>query len=219
MFTGLVQAIGRVSKLETISGDRRVTIESAEILDTVVLGDSIATNGVCLTVTQLLSSGFVADVSRESLSKSTLGFLKVNDAVHLERALTLASPLGGHLVSGHIDGVARVQSIQQDARSWRINLAAPSELSKYIAIKGSVCIDGVSLTINSVEGGSFSLNIVPHTAENTLLSNYVAGTLVNMEVDLIARYAERLLQYSSADGPDKSGVNRTFLNQHGYGSD
>ena len=160
------------------------------------LGDSIAVSGVCLTVTERTAVGFWADVSNETLSRTTLGELEPGSRVNLERALTLATPLGGHLVSGHVDGTGRVRERVDDARSVRLRIEAPAELLRYIAEKGSICVDGVSLTVNQIAGAVFDLNIVPHTLRETTLDEFAPGRRANLEVDLVARYLERLLPAS-----------------------
>lgn len=204
MFTGIVQAVGRIAAIESTERDIRLRIQSGKLpLNAVGLGDSIATSGVCLTVTELPGDGFWADVSPETLSLTTLGQKRVGDSVNLETSLTLSTPLGGHLVSGHIDGVGTVAGIEEDARFWRVEILAPDSLARYIAVKGSICVDGTSLTVNQVNGTSFGLTIIPQTWEETVFSDYRAGSLVNLEVDIIARYLERLTQTrldsSSAD--------------------
>ncbi|MGH8281677.1 MAG: riboflavin synthase [Gammaproteobacteria bacterium] len=194
MFTGIVQAIGKIHTLETCSGDARVRIETGVMdLDTVNIGESIAVNGCCLTVIEKLPDGFTADASTETLSLTTLGGLKPGDPVNLEAALTLSAPLGGHLVIGHVDGVGTVRSREADSRSVRFWIESPVELARYIARKGSICVDGVSLTVNVVHDSTFDVNIIPHTLEQTIMGDYCNGTRVNLEVDLIARYLERML--------------------------
>jgi riboflavin synthase len=195
MFTGIIQAIGRISNIEEIGGDARLHIGAGELdITPVTLGDSIAVNGVCLTVVALNSTEFAADVSRETLGLTTLGGLEKTGRVNLEPALTLATPLGGHLVSGHVDGVGQLLGLHPEARSTRMEFTVPDELAHYIAKKGSVTIDGTSLTVNDVSGSNFSVNIVPHTLERTIMGNYSPQIRVNIEVDLVARYLERLLQ-------------------------
>lgn len=194
MFTGIVQAVGHVVAAEPKGGDLRLQINTGQLdLADVSLGDSIATNGVCLTVVALPGDGYVADVSSESLALTTIGEWQVGSPVNLERALTLATPLGGHLVSGHVDGIGEVLERRSDARSEWFRLRAPAELAKYIAHKGSITVDGTSLTVNRVDGVTFDLTIVPHTLSHTVFGSYQPGTMVNLEVDLVARYLERLL--------------------------
>ncbi len=198
MFTGIVQAIGRIEQMEAKGGDLRLRIDSGELgLGESGLGDSIAVNGVCLTAVDFDGRSFSADVSRETLDKTSLGGLQVGSPVNLEKALTLATPLGGHLVSGHVDGLAELIVMRNVGRSVRYEFEAPPELARYIAEKGSVTLDGVSLTVNGVRGARFDVNIVPHTRDNTLFRIYQIGTRVNLEVDIIARYLERLLTASS----------------------
>jgi riboflavin synthase len=195
----------------------RISIATGKLpMADVALGDSIAVNGVCLTAVDLGSDSFSADCSRETLSLTTLGDLVPGSPVNLEKALTLATPLGGHLVSGHVDGVGRVLERREDARSWRLRIEAPGELARYIAHKGSICVDGVSLTVNRVDGPCFDLNIVPHTLEETLIVHYQPGTRVNLEVDLIARYLERLLLGERAAETQSGGVTLEFLAEHGF---
>ena len=199
MFTGIIQAIGRIAAIEPGEKDIRLRIETGKLpLTGVSLGDSIATSGVCLTVTELPGDGFWADVSPETLSLTTLGGKGIGDAVNLETSLTLQTALGGHLVSGHVDGVGRVERVVEDARFWRVTIAAPENLARYIAMKGSICVDGTSLTVNQVDGASFELTIIPQTWEETVFSKYQVGSPVNLEVDVIARYLERLMQYDQS---------------------
>jgi riboflavin synthase len=194
MFTGIVQAVGQISRLEPLGGDLRLQVRCPDrFLDGVASGDSIAVEGVCLTVTGRNGSSFAADVSRETLALTTLGDLAADSAVNLEKALALGQPLGGHLVSGHVDGLGRLRSRRGDARSVRFEFEAPAALARYIARKGSVCVNGVSLTVNGVEGRRFGVNLVPHTLAVTTLGRLAAGARVNLEVDLVARYLERLL--------------------------
>jgi riboflavin synthase len=217
MFTGIIQSVGTVRRLEPRGGDVRISIATGKLpMADVALGDSIAVNGVCLTAVDLGSGSFSADCSRETLSLTTLGDLVPGSPVNLEKALTLAAPLGGHLVSGHVDGVGRVLERREDARSWRLRIEAPGDLARYIAHKGSICVDGVSLTVNRVDGPCFDLNIVPHTLEETLIVHYQPGTRVNLEVDLIARYLERLLLGERAAETQSGGVTLEFLAEHGF---
>ncbi|NEX17953.1 MAG: riboflavin synthase [Halochromatium sp.] len=217
MFTGIIEAVGRIEALEERGGDQRIRIDSGALdLSQVSVGDSIAVNGVCLTAVELTPRGFAADVSRESLSLTTLGRLKAGARVNLEQALRLSTPLGGHLVSGHVDGVGTLLDIHEDARSWRLQIHAPGELARYIAMKGSICVDGISLTLNKVKGAVFELNIVPHTLRATIISEYQVGTQVNLEVDLIARYLERLLLGEQAAEHLGAGLTEEFLRRHGF---
>ncbi|MEH6617704.1 MAG: riboflavin synthase [Porticoccus sp.] len=194
MFTGIIEAIGEVVVSEPRGGDVRLRVKSSDLdFSEVQLGDSIATNGVCLTVVDLPGDGYVADVSAESLAMTTIGDWSAGTLVNLERALTPKTRLGGHLVSGHVDDVGEVISRHPDARSEQFRIRAPKALAKYIAHKGSITVDGTSLTVNKVEGAEFELNIVPHTLEKTVIGSYQPGTRVNLEVDVIARYLERLL--------------------------
>jgi riboflavin synthase len=216
MFTGIIQAIGRVAAIETKGGDARLRIQTGSLdLSGVRVGDSIAVNGVCLTAVELPGDGFWADVSGETLAHTTLGGCRPKDAVNLEKALTPATPLGGHMVSGHVDGVAEVIARDADARSVRFRIQAPAELARYIARKGSVCVDGVSLTVNAVDGAVFDLNIVPHTLHATTLDGYRPGQRVNIEVDLVARYLERLLLAAGREDQPVD-LTRTFLAEHGF---
>ena len=195
MFTGLIQAVGRIAEIESGKQDIRLRIDTGKLpLEEVSLGDSIATSGVCLTVTDLPGDGFWADVSPETLSLTTLGGKGVGDPVNLETSLTLSTPLGGHLVSGHVDGVGHVEQIIEDDRFWRVRIRSPANLARYIAMKGSICVDGTSLTVNQVAGNAFDLTIIPQTWEETVFSEYQVGSPVNLEVDVIARYLERMMQ-------------------------
>ncbi len=194
MFTGIIQSIGNIAKIESKGGDCRLTINTGKLpLTDAKLGDSIAVSGICLTAVELGDGRFSADVSRETLSRTTLGGLTPGSRVNLELALTPTTRLGGHIVSGHVDGVGEVVSRQLDGRSWRFVIEAPANLAKYIAEKGSICVDGVSLTVNGVDGKRFDLNIVPHTLAETTLDEFKPGRKVNLEVDLLARYLERLM--------------------------
>lgn len=194
MFTGIVQALGKIEAVEERDGDRRLVIATGGLhLGDTGLGDSIAVNGVCLTAVDIQGDRFAADVSRETLDLTTLGAALAGQPVNLEPALTLSTPLGGHLVSGHIDGMGQLIARQPEARSTRMVFEVPRELSRYVARKGSIAIDGTSLTVNEVDDCRFGVNIVPHTLERTIMGGYQPGTRVNIEVDLVARYLERLL--------------------------
>jgi len=217
MFTGIIQAIGEVAALEPKGEDLRLRVRSGKLpLDDVHIGDSIATSGVCLTVVDLPGDGYWADVSGETLACTGIGGLKVGDKVNLEKALTPSTPLGGHLVSGHVDGLGEVLARHDDGRSVRFRLRAPDKLAHYIAAKGSVCVDGISLTVNAVDGAEFELNIVPHTLVETTMGEFQPGRHVNLEVDIIARYLERLLLGDQAAQPDVTGVTRDLLQRCGF---
>ena len=193
MFTGIISAIGKIAELEHRQGDVRISIHAPELgFEDVRLGDSIACNGVCLTAVELIDQGFIADVSVETLSLTTIEHWQVDTRINLEKAMQASDRFGGHIVSGHVDGIGEVVSLHEDARSWRFTIKAPTNLAKYIAQKGSITVDGTSLTVNAVNGSEFELNIVPHTMIHTVISDYQVGSKVNLEVDLIARYLERL---------------------------
>ncbi len=211
MFTGIIKARGSVTAMERRGGDVRLTVSSDGLpFFDYETGDSIAVNGVCLTAVALHEQGFATDVSVETLDVTALGLLNVGSMVNLEPAISLGERLGGHLVSGHVDCVGKVVSCVADARSVRLAIEIPAQYAHYVAKKGSICIDGVSLTINEVSGSRFELNIIPHTADVTIIGDYTVGTSVNVEVDLLARYLERLL---SKDGDD---ISLEFLKAHGY---
>ena len=214
MFTGIIEAVGFVSAIEPRDGDRRLRVNTAALdLSHTRVGDSIATNGVCLTVVDLPGDGFWADVSAETLSLTTIENWQTDTPVNLEKALTPSTPLGGHIVSGHIDGIASVVNRQTDGRSERLTFSVPLPLAKYIAQKGSITVDGVSLTVNAVDKCQFDVNIVPHTWDNTVIAHYQTGTKVNIEVDLLARYLERLLM--SQEQPS-TGLTKACLQEHGF---
>ena len=194
MFTGIVQDVGKVRARESRGGDARIVIAFEQLRSNDFrIGDSICVQGCCLTATELPEGAFAADVSRETLSLTTLGDLAVGSPVNLEPSLKAGDALGGHLVSGHIDGVAEVVAISGDARSTRLKIAVPADLARYIARKGSVAVDGVSLTVNEVDGATFGVNIIPHTQTVTTLGKLRVGARVNLGVDQVARYVERLV--------------------------
>ncbi len=212
MFTGIIRYQGTIDGVERRAGDVRLTVAlPSDAASDLALGDSIAVNGVCLTVAALGGETFAADVSNETLGLTTLGDLGAGSRVNLEPALALGERLGGHLVSGHVDGIGKVRSVAGDARSLRIAIGVPSALARYLAKKGSVCVDGVSLTINAVSGDTFDVNIIPHTAGETTIGQFAPGTRVNIEVDMLARYLERLLGDN-----DDTGISEDFLKAHGY---
>lgn len=193
MFTGIVQTVGTIARIEPLGGDTRLHIDAAALgLSDVGIGDSICVSGVCLTAIALDGTQFAADVSNETLACTTLGLLQSGKGVNLEKSLRLSDRLGGHLVSGHVDAVGRVLAVAPDARSQRWTFELPVTLARYVAAKGSICVDGVSLTVNEVDGNRFGVNLIPHTVEVTTFRDKRAGDAVNIEVDLIARYVERL---------------------------
>lgn len=217
MFTGIIQAVGKIVTLEPRGGDVRIIVDCGKMsMAEVNLGDSIAVNGVCLTVVEKATNGFTADVSNETLSRTTLKLLQSASAVNLEMALTPTSRLGGHIVSGHVDGEGEVLKRWTDGRSEKFRFKAPDQLAKYIAEKGSVCVDGISLTVNKVDGAQFELNIVPHTLHETTMSEFQPGRKVNLEVDIIARYLERLMLGDKASDPSAGGINMQLLQEHGF---
>jgi riboflavin synthase len=217
MFTGIIEAVGTIGALEPKGSDMRVRVVSGKLdLSDVALGDSIAVNGVCLTAVELPGDGFWADVSGETLNRTNFGELHRGSRVNLEKALTPTTRLGGHLVSGHVDGIGTVLERRSDGRSERFRIRAPEELARYIAEKGSICIDGISLTVNRVEGAEFELNIVPHTLAETTMGDFQVGRHVNLEVDVIARYLERLLMGEKAAEATGAGLSEAFLAEHGF---
>ena len=223
MFTGIIEAIGSIAAIQPHGNDIRLQVHTGKMdLSDVAIGDSIAVNGVCLTATNLSVSSFWADVSKESLLLTSLAQLRTGSEVNLEKALTLSTRLGGHLVSGHVDGLGEIIEQYDEGRSSRFWLKAPPHLAKYIAAKGSICIDGTSLTVNEVDGAKFKLNIVPHTIQKTVIKHYHIGRQVNLEVDLIARYLERLLLGDNAAGDNaanetpSSAVTEAFLAENGF---
>jgi len=225
MFTGIIQTIGRIESLQHKNSDIRVGIEIGKLsIDEIAQGDSVAVSGVCLTVVEKTGHGFIADVSGETLSCTVAGEWKVGSTVNLELALTPETRLGGHLVSGHVDGVGEVVKRWSDGRSERFVIRAPASLARYIAAKGSICVDGISLTVNVVNGADFELNIIPHTLLETTMGDFKPGRKVNLEVDIIARYLERLLLVDDiSENEDKQkhrslaqGVTEALLKRHGY---
>lgn len=217
MFTGIIQAIGTVQAMEPRGDDKRIAIEAGNLdLAQVALGDSIAVSGACLTVVERRGQVFYADVSLETLARTTLGDLTPGARVNLEPALALNDRLGGHLVSGHVDAVGTVRAMSDVGRSRRFDVEVPAALARYIAPKGSVCMDGVSLTVNAIADNLFSVNIVPHTLSETTLAGYRVGTRINIEVDLIARYLERLLSARGEAQEQDAPLTRAFLADHGF---
>jgi len=217
MFTGIIESIGEVAAIEAKGEDARLRILTNKLdLTDVRLGDSIAVNGVCLTAVELPGDGFWADVSGETLSCTTFKSLTVGTKTNLEKALTPSTRLGGHLVSGHVDGIGKVVERYNDGRSVRFNIQAPNDMAKYIAEKGSICVDGISLTVNAVKGAIFELNIVPHTLQETTMETFKVGTEVNLEVDVIARYLERLILGNKAADGNSPKISMDMLKENGF---
>lgn len=220
MFTGIIEALGEVADLQLRESEWRLSIRSSTLdFSDVKLGDSIAVNGACLTVTRLGDGTFEADVSNETMQLTTLSALRQGSRVNLEKALMPQSRLGGHMVSGHVDGVGELLSMRPDGASVRMDFRAPTALAKYIAHKGSICIDGTSLTVNTVSGTDFSINVIPHTQDQTIIQSYREGQKVNLEVDLISRYLERLMQGDNAAKPGAgapSTLTRASLAENGF---
>lgn len=219
MFTGLVEALGEVRAIEPRGGDFAIAIDVSGLeCERIALGDSISVSGVCLTVTKKQNTQVWMDVSKETINCTTLKQLTVGMPVNLEQAVTPTTRLGGHLVSGHVDGVGKVEFVREDVRSVRIGIRVPVHLAKYIAVKGSICVDGVSLTVNNVDSDLFDVNIIPHTMEKTTLQHYRLGREVNIEVDVVARYLERLLT-AGQNAASSSSLTKSFLQQHGFAAD
>ncbi len=216
MFTGIIQALGQICGMQRQSGDLRLTVAAGNLdLSDVQLGDSIAVSGACLTVVEVQRDAFAVDVSRETLDKTILGRLQVGNPVNLEKALRLADRLGGHLVAGHVDGVGQIREVSASGRSQVFAIAAPPDLLRYVAAKGSVCVDGISLTVNALRGDLFMLNLIPHTLAQTTAAQWRPGQSVNLEVDLIARYLERWVATGPGSGL-KSTVDRDSLAAKGF---
>lgn len=225
MFTGIIEAIGTIGAMERKGDDIRLYVRSGKLdLSDVALGDSIATNGVCLTVVDLPGDGYWADVSAETVACTSLSGLTNGSKVNLELALTPTTRLGGHMVSGHVDGVGEVIDRYDEGKSVRFIIKPPQDIAKYIAAKGSITVDGVSLTVNDISnqasGSTFTLNIVPHTIEETIISEYRIGSKINLEVDLIARYLEQLLLGNKNDevatAKSTSNITESFLAENGF---
>src|ERR1700722_13131114 len=194
MFTGIVLATGRIDSLTEKGGDLELGVDAAALdFKRIAIGDSVSVQGACLTVTRMQDTRFYADVSRETMAKTTLGTLSTGSRVNLEPSLRAGDALGGHLVSGHVDAVGKLATLVQDARSWRLEFELPAPLMRFVASKGSICVNGVSLTVNHVDGRRFDVNIIPHTAKVTTLGELGIGDGVNIEIDVIARYLERLM--------------------------
>ena len=217
MFTGIIESLGKVESLQSVGGDVRLRIQTDLDMSDVHLGDSIATNGICLTVIDWGENWYAADVSRESLDRTTLANWKVGQPVNVEKAMLPTKRFGGHIVSGHVDAVGEITVVRSDARSIYFEVTAPKEIAKYLAEKGSITVDGISLTINHLRGNILSLNLIPHTAERTNISTWKLGTKVNLEVDVLARYIERLLLGDkAAETTEQSKISMEFLAENGF---
>lgn len=222
MFTGIIESVGKVKSMQPTGGDIRLTIESNDLdFSDVKLGDSIASNGICLTVVEIDNNSYAVDVSRETIARTALEELKADHIVNLEKAMLPTTRFGGHIVAGHVDGVGRVSKLQQDARSIYIEIEVPKELAHYTATKGSITIDGISLTTNLVRDNIVCLNIIPHTAQVTnIAKHWLVGSKVNIEVDIVARYLERLLNKSQTGGMNapssQSQITEDFLADNGF---
>lgn len=215
MFTGIIEAIGTVKSLTEINSEWRLELEVSQLdMSDVKLGDSIAVNGCCLTVVAMTDSSFAADVSNETLRCTSLGLLKANSRVNLEKAMQATDRFGGHIVSGHVDGVGKMIESSPEGQSVKLVFEVPDELNRYIAAKGSICIDGTSLTVNEVTENSFAINVIPHTQVETIIGDYQVGRPVNLEVDLVARYLERLMSGNPSSGPSK--ITKDYLAEHGF---
>lgn len=217
MFTGIIEAVGHIQAVQVNAQGARIIISTGSLdMSDVKLGDSIATNGICLTVVAFDSNSYSADVSNETLTRTGFAHYSVGQKVNLEKAMLPTTRFGGHMVSGHVDALAEIVAVEQDGNSIHYWVSMPDSLAPYIAEKGSVTIDGTSLTVNSLAEDKFRLTIVPHTTEQTIISDYRAGSKVNLEVDLIARYIERLLTHKTAETNQSSGVTRELLARSGF---
>lgn len=217
MFTGIIEAIGTISALKNHGDDIRLTVNVGKLdMSDVHLGDSISTNGVCLTVVDFGSDYYSVDVSKETIKYSGFANYQVGSKVNLEKAMRADTRFGGHIVSGHVDGVGEVLAVNDHTRYVEVWVKAPDELAKYIAHKGSITVDGVSLTVNEVKGASFMLWLIPHTLQETIIGMYKPGTKINLEVDVIARYLERLMLGDKAATTEKQDISMAFLAEHGY---
>lgn len=217
MFTGIIESLGTVESVQNVGGDVRLRIGTDLDMSDVHLGDSIATNGICLTVIDWGEHWYAADVSRESLNRTTLTHWKVGQRVNVEKAMLPTTRFGGHIVSGHVDAVGEITVVREDARSLYFEVTAPAEIARYLAEKGSITVDGISLTINHLRGRILSLNLIPHTAERTNIGSWKTGAKVNLEVDILARYIERLLLgEKAAQVPQQSKISLDFLAANGF---
>ena len=217
MFTGIIESVGQVASVQSIGGDVKVRIQTNLDMSDVHLGDSIASNGICLTVTAWGDNWYEADVSRESLHRTTLAKWQLGQAINVEKAMLPSTRFGGHIVSGHVDAVGEIITVRKDARSLYFEVSAPTHIAKYLAEKGSITVDGISLTINHLNGHILSLNLIPHTAERTNIGTWQVGTQVNLEVDIVARYIERLLLGErAAQTTSQSKISMEFLAENGF---
>ena len=217
MFTGLVEGTGNLVKIEPLGKDVQLTVQASFELEKLEIGESVSVDGVCLTVVSWEGGTFTVDVSQETLSRTTLARRKIGDEVNLERALRLGDRLGGHLVNGHVDGAARVTAVKKRGDSWVFKFGLAPELSRYLIEKGSVAVNGVSLTVNRCDENSFEVNVVPHTARATTLESLRMGDEVNIEVDLIGKYVEKFVRnMGKSDSPEDRGVDRELLTKHGF---
>jgi len=222
MFTGIIEELGTLSRIERAAGFCRLAISAGKVLDDCREGDSIAVNGACLTVTRRRPDGFVADVMAETMRRTNLGNLKAGDKLNLERSLRLGDRLGGHIVAGHVDEVGTITDLRPEDIATIMTVGASSQLMKYIAVKGSVCVEGVSLTVTDVASSSFQVSLIPFTKENTTLGLKRVGDAVNIEVDMLARYVERLIRDQGIVIRDQGtvardrGIDREFLERHGF---
>jgi riboflavin synthase len=215
MFTGIVEEIGKINSIKRGEKSVSLTIDAKKILEDVKLGDSISTNGVCLTVTHFTNSNFTVDVMAETVRKSNLGLLSPGMDVNLERAVKISDRLGGHIVSGHIDGIGNIREVEKEDNAVWITVEAEKGILKYIIYKGSIAIDGISLTVAYVDDQVFKVSIIPHTKNSTTLFNKSIGDTVNLECDLIGKYIEKLINYKEEE-PIKSKINMSFLEENGF---
>lgn len=217
MFTGIIEAVGQIGTIQINAQGARITVLTGQLdMHDVKLGDSIATNGICLTVVDFSANSFSADVSNETLARTGFAHYKSGQKVNLEKAMLPTTRFGGHMVSGHVDALSEIVAVEHDGNSIHYWVSMPNDLAGYIAEKGSVTIDGTSLTVNSLSDNKFRLTIVPHTTEQTIISSYQVGSKVNLEVDLIARYIERLLTHKTAENNQQSGVTHELLARNGF---
>jgi riboflavin synthase len=217
MFTGLIQDMGEIQSLQHRGGGASLTISTQLDLRSVKVGDSVAVEGVCLTVVEVSGRTFSVEVSPETLGRTTLASLKKGQPVNLETALKMSDPLGGHLVSGHVDGTGEIAEITREGNSWRYRFRVPPEVGRYLIEKGSVAVDGISLTVAECRDQGFTVSVIPHTAGRTTLGKKKAGDKVNLENDLIAKYVEKFVHQAGGPAPPSTRINAAFLAEHGFG--